>query len=118
LKRAQIVITHGGLNTALETLMEGKPMIVIPKAFDQPAVAARLEWLRVAEVLPLEGLSVERIRMALLKLLSDPSYQNAAIEVESKIRSAHGLERAAGIIEELLERHASKHITSSSILKR
>src|SRR5665213_1221401 len=43
IKRAEIVITHGGLNTALETLLEGKPMIVIPMAYDQPAVAARLD---------------------------------------------------------------------------
>ncbi len=37
LKRADIVISHGGLNTVLETLMEGKPIIAIPIAYDQPA---------------------------------------------------------------------------------
>jgi MGT family glycosyltransferase len=104
LKRADLVITHGGLNTALETLMEGKPMLVIPKSFDQPAVAARLKRLKVAEALSVDGLSAKRIRVALAKLLTDPSYRQVAERVQVEIRSARGLERAADVIEELLKR--------------
>jgi MGT family glycosyltransferase len=104
LKRAEIVITHAGPNTAFESLMQGKPMIAIPKAFDQPAIAARLEWLGVAEVLPLKRLSVQRIRMAILKVLNDGSYRDAARGLQAKLLSVGGLERAAGIIENALER--------------
>jgi zeaxanthin glucosyltransferase len=104
IKRAEVVITHGGLNTALETLMEGKPMIVIPKSFDQPAVAARLERLGVAEVLRAEKLSAKQIRVALAKVFSDPSYSKSARGVQAKILYARGLERAADVIEKLLEK--------------
>ena len=106
LKRADVVITHGGLNTVLETLMEGKPMIAIPIAYDQPAVAARLAWLKVAEVLPVKRLSTKQLRLALSKLLNNPSYRDAAREVQGKIQSARGLERAAEVIEEALEKYA------------
>jgi zeaxanthin glucosyltransferase len=41
LKRAALCITHAGLNTALEALAEGVPMVAIPK-YDQPGVAAGL----------------------------------------------------------------------------
>ena len=99
---------HGGLNTALETLMEGKPMIAIPKFFDQPAVAARLEWLGVAEVLWVDKISVQRLRSALSRVLDDPSYCNAARKVQGQLRSACGLQRAADVIEEALERYAMK----------
>ncbi len=102
LRMAEIVITHAGLNTALEALMEGKPMIAIPIAYDQPAVAVRLAWLRVAEVLPANRLSAEKLRLALTKLLSNASYRNAAMEVQASIRSARGLERAANLIEDAL----------------
>ena len=102
IRRAEVVITHGGLNTALETLMEGKPMVVIPKSFDQPAVAARLEWLGVAEALPSERVSAQEIRVALAKVLDDPSYRESATRAQAKIRSARGLVRAADVIEELL----------------
>jgi zeaxanthin glucosyltransferase len=111
LKRAEIVITHAGLNTALETLMEGKPMIAIPMAHDQPAVAARLASSKVAEVLPLRTLSAKQIRSALVTVLNDPSYRDSARGIQTRIRSVCGLERAADIIEEALESHnaAGKH---------
>jgi zeaxanthin glucosyltransferase len=113
LKRAAIVIMHGGLNTALETLMEGKPMIAIPKSFDQPAVAARLEWLGVAEVVSVGNISSQRLRSALSKVLTDPSYRNAASVVQRKLRSIRGPERAADIIEEKLGSYAARQLMSS-----
>jgi zeaxanthin glucosyltransferase len=108
LKRAEIVITHGGLNTVLETLMEGKPMIAIPKSFDQPAVAARLEWLGVAEILSIENISVQWIRYSLSKVLNDASYRNAAREVQGRIRSISGLECAADVIEGALDSYTTR----------
>ena len=42
LKRAALCVTHGGLNTALESLAHGVPMVVIPVTNDQPGVAAGL----------------------------------------------------------------------------
>jgi MGT family glycosyltransferase len=99
LKRAKLVITHGGPNTVFEALMEGKPMIAIPMAHDQPAIADRLARLKVAEVLRIENLSAMQLRLALEKLLYDASYSNAAMEVGARIRSERGLERATEIIE-------------------
>ena len=105
LKKAEIVITHAGPNTAFETLMQGKPMIAIPKAFDQPAIAARLAWFGAAIVLRPGKLSVEEIRWALAKVLLDPGYRNAARSLQARIRSARGLERAADLIEDAMDGH-------------
>lgn len=105
LQRADVVITHGGPNTALETLMQGKPMIAIPKAFDQPAIAARLEWHGVAEVLPAAKLSAEQIRIALIKIRNEARYRESAQRLQAKIHAAHGLERAVHLIEEATETH-------------
>jgi zeaxanthin glucosyltransferase len=113
LKRAEVVITHAGPNTVFETLMQGKPMIAIPKTFDQPAIAARLAWLGAAIVLRPGKPSVQEIRSALATVLSDPSYRNAAGGIQAKIRSAHGLERAADLIEQTLGSHAEDFRRSS-----
>jgi zeaxanthin glucosyltransferase len=110
LKRAELVITHAGPNTALETLMEGKPMIAIPKAFDQPAIAARLERAGVAEVLSVKGLTAQKIRTAVLKVLNDASYRDAARKLQAEIRYDRGLGRAASIIEEATESYAEKRL--------
>jgi zeaxanthin glucosyltransferase len=103
LKIAEIVITHAGPNTVFETLMQGKPMIALPKTFDQPAIAARLAWLGAALVPRPGRLSVQEIRSALSTVLSEPSYRNAAKAIQARIRDAHGLERAADLIEQALE---------------
>ena len=107
-KSAAIVITHGGLNTVLETLLEGKPMIAIPMDYDQPAVSARLAWLKVAEVLPVKDLSAKQLRLALSKLLNDVRYRDAARELQTRIQSARGLERAVEVIEAALEKYSER----------
>jgi zeaxanthin glucosyltransferase len=113
LKKAEIVITHAGPNTVFETLLQGKPIIAIPKTFDQPAIAARLAWLGAAIVLRPGKLSVQAIRSALSTVLTDPCYRDAAKRVQERIRSAHGLQRAAELIEQALKNQAERTGRSS-----
>jgi zeaxanthin glucosyltransferase len=102
IKIAAIVINHAGINTVLEALMEGKPMIAIPIAHDQPALAARLSWLHVAEVIAERRLSAKALRAAILGVLNDSSYGDAARAIQGKIRADRGLERAVEVIESCL----------------
>jgi zeaxanthin glucosyltransferase len=108
LKRAHLVISHGGPNTAFETLAEGKPLVVIPLAYDQPAIAARLKRLHVAEVLPAKRLSVLKIRSALMKVLREPQYREAALVLQHQLRSTGGIKRAADIIAVEMEGYAAR----------
>lgn len=41
LKIADLTITHAGVNTTLESLSNGVPLVAIPITNDQPGVAAR-----------------------------------------------------------------------------
>jgi MGT family glycosyltransferase len=106
LRLATIVITHAGPNTVFETLIEGKPIVAIPLAYDQPAVAARLSRLGIAEVLPVMRLSARKIHRAVIKVLNDPSYRDAAVKMQAKLHSLNGLQRAADVIEGALQEHA------------
>ena len=105
LQRATIVITHAGPNTALETLMQGKPMLALPIALDQPAIAAHLARLGAAEVLSPEACSAQQIRTALVNLLENSSYRETAQKLQTQIRSGCGLNCAADIIEAALAKH-------------
>ncbi len=105
LKRAEIVVTHAGPNTVLETLMHGKPMVALPMTLDQPAVAVRLVEVGAAEVLPAQKRSAEDIRTALARVHLNPSYRNAARKLQAQISSLRGPELAADIIEESLVAH-------------
>jgi zeaxanthin glucosyltransferase len=112
LRLAALVITHGGPNTVFEALMEGKPMVAIPLAYDQPAVAARLARLGIAEVLPVMRLSACKVRGAVTKVLNDRSYRDAALQMQLTLSSLHGLQRAADIIEKALEENAAVRLAS------
>lgn len=113
LKKAEVVITHAGPNTVFETLRHGKPMIAIPKTFDQPAIAARLAWLGAAIVLRPDRLCVKDIRLALSTVLREPSYRNAAKGIQAKIRSSNGQKWAADLIEQALRSQAGSFPSSS-----
>jgi MGT family glycosyltransferase len=108
IKLARVVISHAGFNTSSEALMEGKPMIVIPLAYDQPAIAARLAHFRIAQVLPFNRLSAHKLCAALTNVLNDPTYEQAAQKMRNKLRSVDGTRRAADIISVEMEGYAAR----------
>ena len=44
LERINVTITHAGLNTVLDSLSRGVPVIAIPLTYEQPAIARRIVW--------------------------------------------------------------------------
>ena len=108
IKLATIVINHAGINTVLECLMEGKPMIVIPITHDQPAMAARLAWLEVAEVIPEKRLTSPLLREAIKKLLANDRYRTRAAYLQKTIRASPGLDRAVKLLEDAMGSRAAK----------
>jgi MGT family glycosyltransferase len=102
LQKATLTITHAGLNTTLESLSNGVPMVAIPITNDQPGVAARIAWTGVGEVVPLSRLSVPRLRGAVQRVLTEDSYKQNALRLQAAIRQAGGVSRAADIIEQAI----------------
>ncbi len=106
LDRAALAITHSGLNTALESLARGVPMVAMPITNDQPGVARRLEWLGLAEVVLPRQLTASRLRRAVERVLSDPGYRARARERAGEIAALHGVRRAADIVEQAFRTRA------------
>src|SRR4029077_17977056 len=102
IRHASLTISQGGLNTTLESLAQGVPLVVLPVAYDQPGVGARAEWSGVGQSIPVGRLTVDRLRYAVNTVLTDPSYRERAVQIRSEIDAADGLNRAAGIIESAL----------------
>jgi MGT family glycosyltransferase len=100
LRRAALSITHAGLNTALESLNHGLPMVAIPITNDQPGVASRLDWLGVAEVVQPGKLTAARLRAAIDKVLRDSRYRENARRRQEELRTVNGAALAADIAEQ------------------
>ena len=100
LQKANLNITHAGLNTALESLSYGVPMVAIPVTDDQPGVAARIAWTGTGELVALSQLSVPKLREAIERVLTEKSYQQNAVRLQAVMRQTQGVNRAADIIEQ------------------
>ena len=100
LQKATLTITHAGMNTTLECLNNGVPMVAIPIANDQPGIAARVVWAGCGEVIPLKRVNVSRLKTAIQKVLREDSYKNNALRLQEAIKRAGGVSRAADIIEQ------------------
>ena len=107
LKRAAAVITHAGLNTVLESLAEGVPLVCIPLGNDQPGVAARVAARGAGIVVPRRKLTAHRLHAAVRAVLEDERYRCAAREIQASMLQIDGLQQAAGIIENALKIRAA-----------
>ena len=88
LQKASAVLTHGGLNTALEAVACGLPIVIVPLANDQPGIAARLANLGVAHAVS-AGRATKKPQVlteAIVKVLNDPSFRRAARRHQQTMR--------------------------------
>jgi len=103
LRRSSLCITHAGLNTALESLSNGVPMLALPITNDQPGVAARIANKKVGVVMSPEQASPGNFVTAIKRVLEDSTFRDNVQRVQKAIRSTDGLSIAAGILERAFE---------------
>jgi MGT family glycosyltransferase len=103
LKRSSLCITHGGLNTVLESLSSGVPMVALPVTNDQPGVAARITNKNVGVVISPQQASPEDFVTAIKRVLGDPTFRDNAQRMQAAIRSTDGLSIAADILEKAFD---------------
>jgi UDP:flavonoid glycosyltransferase YjiC (YdhE family) len=93
------VVGHAGLNTVCESLAYGVPLVVAPIKGDQPfnaaAIAAAGAGLRVRFTRSTAG----ELREALVRVLDDPSFRDAAGRVGASFKAAGGAAAAADRLE-------------------
>ena len=119
LKRADICITHGGLNTVLDALAVGTPMLALPIAFDQPGVGARILHHGVGEAVSAGRATRGAIRRRLKRLLDgNEAYVAAAEPLRADIGRSGGAKAAAALVDAYLrEDSVSSPVQASSLQK-
>jgi zeaxanthin glucosyltransferase len=115
LKRAALCITHAGLNTTLEALAQGVPMVAIPVGFEQPGIAARIAYHGAGEFVELEDVSTERLSALIQQVHGDPGYRDKARYFQKVIERTHGLDIAADVIEQAFKANLVKEHAALSI---
>jgi UDP:flavonoid glycosyltransferase YjiC (YdhE family) len=102
MRRAALVVTHGGHGTAMRALWHGVPMILIPGlAGDQPYVAAAIQEFGAGLALPGDA-GVGAIRAAAQEIFGTPSFKRNARERSAALAGVDGATNAADEVEALL----------------
>ncbi|MBC7879816.1 MAG: glycosyl transferase family 1 [Anaerolineae bacterium] len=99
ISRSSLVITHAGLNTVLESLAQGVPLVCIPITNDQPAIAARVRHCGVGESIPLVDLEVANLYKVIHQVLTEQRYRTNAAKMQHFTQLSGGVTLAADICE-------------------
>lgn len=102
LRRSTLAITHAGLNTVLDAMTTGTPLVAIPVTNEQPGIAARVAWIGAGEVIAHQQVTPQALRAVVVRVRSNQSYRTAAERVRDAIQAAGGAPRAAELIEQRL----------------
>lgn len=99
LARASLFVTHGGMNSAMESLAHGVPMVVIPQMSEQEATAIRVGDLGLGRYLRREDTTVEFLRKAVAEVADAPEVRERVARMRDTIRSVDGPAVAADAVE-------------------
>ncbi len=97
LSRADVFLTHCGMNSVSESLYMATPMVLYPQTGEQYAVAKRAAELGAGVLLKDD--SVAGIRAAVQNVLENASYRDAAAECSRDFRACSGVAGATEFIE-------------------
>ena len=99
--RCAAVICHAGHGTVARALASGAPVIGCPAAGDMAENAARVAWAGCGISLPRRLVTPRGVRLAVRKLLAEPSYAERAGELRDWAERHDGGKLAARAVEAL-----------------
>jgi UDP:flavonoid glycosyltransferase YjiC (YdhE family) len=97
---ASAVITHAGMGTVMRALADGLPLVCMPQGRDQNDVAARVRWHGAGLRLGPRA-SAAKIQAALQRVLTQPSFRQAAERLRRAIQADLAADRAVAELEAL-----------------
>ncbi|MCD6570897.1 MAG: hypothetical protein J7L53_09370 [Deltaproteobacteria bacterium] len=103
LERTSILITHAGISTVNEALLQGIPMLAVPLGRDRMEMAQKIVYNGFGIRLNLNKATPRRIKQAILELLKNPRYARAAEGVMHSFRSCNAPRTGADLITRLAD---------------
>lgn len=99
LQKADVFLSHCGMNSVSESLYFGVPLVMLPQTPEQGGVAARTQQLGAG--LLLEKTDPKSIRSAVEQVLSITAYRESAARISASFRRCGGAKAAADKILDL-----------------
>jgi UDP:flavonoid glycosyltransferase YjiC (YdhE family) len=101
--RCDAVVCHAGHGTVARALASGVPLVACPAAGDMAENSARVAWAGAGVALPRRFTTPRGVRLAVRKVLSEPSYAATAGQLAEWAESHDGAAIAADTLEEFVK---------------
>jgi len=102
LAKTDVFLTHCGMNSVQESLLNGVPMVCFPQHSEENAVAARVVQLGAGVIL--KHAAPKEIRKAVTVLLENAAYKACAQQMARDLLAGGGVAKAAGYIERIADK--------------
>lgn len=99
LRRADVFVSHAGMNSVMEAMYFGTPVVAVPHMPEQRLIAARLADLGLGVHLPQEEVTADRLRTEVDRLAADEEALARVHALQEELQGCDGPSRAADHIE-------------------
>lgn len=110
LKRARVMITHGGTGTIKECIYYGVPMVLYPLGWDQYGNAARVVFHGMGARGDFVNVTAEKMKILVEKVDGAPRYREQVQLMQEKFHKAEEAQLGLEMINELLHRQTQDRV--------
>ena len=113
--RVKLFISHGGLNSLIESIYHSKPLIIFPLGLDQPGNAAAAESKGFAIQMNIADFSPESLVSNIHKLLTDLTYKRNASLASAIMRDRRDTpaQRVSAMIDHVIK-YGDRHLRTGA----
>lgn len=103
LKYADVAVTHNGLNSMNDLILNEVPFVSLPMGSDQPALADRIVELHAGIRLDYQHVDSAELKAAVEKVQVEPEYLNNLKTIKQSFLEAGGYKKAVDVIQDYLD---------------
>ncbi|XP_040194263.1 UDP-glucuronosyltransferase 3A1-like isoform X1 [Rana temporaria] len=85
--KVRLLVTHGGMNSLMEAVYHGVPVLGIPLFGDQHENMARVKYREMGTYIPPEQLKAENFASTIQHIIENKSYKTSAMKLQAIRRS-------------------------------
>ncbi|KAJ9136829.1 Mgt family [Pleurostoma richardsiae] len=108
-----VMVTNAGYNGVLTALACGVPIVCAGRTEDKPDVSSRIAWVGAGVDLRTDKPTVSALRKAVLEVLAEPRYHEAARRIQIDFAKHNGAVEAANELERAVKRVEAHRETST-----
>ena len=116
LRRAAVMVTHGGTNSIIECVAFGVPMVVVSSGLrDHPGNAVRAAYHGLAVTARMADVTGARLVALIEQARTAPAIRDGLARMQRAIAAGHGVPETVDWLEDLARRSALGHVQGDPI---